>query len=139
MRNLQFFLPKGGFLILAQSLINFFDPATRYDALNHNGDVLELLVSHMPWEDCPALVAVLRHSKRKQGERPPFAVLIMFEILVLHALYKLSDEQSEYQIRDRLSFMGFLALGLESWIPKPSGCFGNTWVTHRSWRPSLRN
>lgn len=94
----------------------------------------------MPWEEfCPALEAVLRRSKRKQGGRPPFAVLLMFEILVLQALYKLSNEQTEYQIRDRLAFMGFLVFGLESWMPKPSGCFGNTWATHRSWRPSLRN
>ncbi len=34
------------------------------------------------------------------------------EILALQALYGLSDEQAEYQVRDRLSFMRFLGLGL---------------------------
>jgi hypothetical protein len=31
--------------------------------------------------------------------------MLIFKILVLQALYDLSDEQAEYQLRDRLSFM----------------------------------
>jgi len=34
----------------------------------------------------------------------------MFRILVLQALYSLSDEQAEFQLRDRLSFMRFVSL-----------------------------
>jgi len=37
---------------------------------------------------------------------------MMFKVLVLQTLYNLADEQVEYQIRDRLSFMRFLGLGL---------------------------
>jgi hypothetical protein len=37
----------------------------------------------------------------------------MFRMLVLQSLYKLSDEQVEYQVRDRPSFARFLRLGLE--------------------------
>src|SRR4051812_32450374 len=40
-----------------------------------------------------------------------------FKALVLQALYNLSDDQIEYQIRDRLSFMRFLGLGLEDRVP----------------------
>ena len=36
---------------------------------------------------------------------------------MLCALYNLSDDQVEYQIRDRLSFMRFLGLGLEGKVP----------------------
>jgi IS5 family transposase len=36
---------------------------------------------------------------------------------VLQTLYNLADEQVEYQIRDRLSFMRFLGLGLETKLP----------------------
>ena len=36
----------------------------------------------------------------------------MLKALVIQALYNLSDDQTEYQIRDRLSFMSFLGLGL---------------------------
>ena len=38
--------------------------------------------------------------------------VMMFKILVLQSLYNLGDDAAEYLIRDRLSFMGFLGLGL---------------------------
>ena len=41
----------------------------------------------------------------------------LFKTLVLGALYNLSDDQIEYQVRDRLSFMKFLGLGLEDRVP----------------------
>jgi IS5 family transposase len=60
----------------------------------------------------PALKRALRRSDRGKGGRPPFDAVLMFKILVLQALYNLSDDQTEFQIRDRLSFMRFLGLGL---------------------------
>jgi IS5 family transposase len=41
----------------------------------------------------------------------------MFKVLVLQTLYTLSDEQIEYQIRDRLSFLRFVGLGLHEPVP----------------------
>ena len=41
----------------------------------------------------------------------------MFKTIILCALYNLSDDQVEHQIRDRLSFMRFLGLGLEGRVP----------------------
>src|SRR5271166_4513527 len=41
----------------------------------------------------------------------------MFKTLVLQASYNLSDERTEYLIRDRLSFMRFLGLGLADTVP----------------------
>jgi hypothetical protein len=87
----------------------FFYLATRYDALSYHGDPLASLASHVPWAEFrPALERVLRRSKRKQGGRPPFDAVLMFKILVLQALYNLSDDQTEYHIRDRLSFLRFV-------------------------------
>jgi len=43
--------------------------------------------------------------------------VLMFETLVLSALYNLSDDQIEYQVRDRLSFMRFPGLGLGDRVP----------------------
>ena len=40
-----------------------------------------------------------------------------FKIVVLQSLHNLSDEQTEYLIRDRLSFMRFLDLDLEDPVP----------------------
>jgi hypothetical protein len=37
--------------------------------------------------------------------------------MVLQALYGLSDDQAEFQIQDRLSFMRFLGLGLGDRVP----------------------
>ena len=41
----------------------------------------------------------------------------MFKTIILSALYNLSDDQVEHQIRDRLSFMRFLGLSLEDRVP----------------------
>jgi IS5 family transposase len=42
----------------------------------------------------------------------PMDAVLMFKTLVLSALYNLSDDQIKYQVRDRLSFIRFLGLGL---------------------------
>ena len=47
----------------------------------------------------------------------PWDAVSMFKAIVLCALYNLSDDQAEYQIRDRLSFLRFLGLGLEDRVP----------------------
>ena len=44
--------------------------------------------------------------------------VMMFKILVLQSLYNLGDDAAEYLIRDRLSFMRFLGLGLADWYRK---------------------
>ena len=41
----------------------------------------------------------------------------MFEVLVLQALYNLSDDQAEFHIQDRLSFMRFVGLALADRVP----------------------
>ena len=51
------------------------------------------------------------------GGRPPFDRLMMFKILILQRYYNLSDEQTEFQIKDRLSFMQFLGLQIGDNVP----------------------
>jgi IS5 family transposase len=46
-----------------------------------------------------------------------FDVVMMFKILVLQALYNLSDDTMEYMLRDRLSFMRFLGLSMTDKVP----------------------
>jgi Transposase domain (DUF772) len=55
----------------------------------------------------------------------------MFRMLVLQSLYNLSDEQVEYQVRDRLSFTRFLGLGIEDGIPEVDS--RRAWA-HRAFR-----
>jgi transposase len=63
------------------------------------------------------LEAALARSDRAKGGRPPYDAVLMFKVLILQTLYTLSDHQSEYPVRDRLSFMRFLGLELEDRVP----------------------
>ena len=58
-----------------------------------------------------------RARTASKGGRPPFDHVLMFKTLVLQASHNLSDERTEYLIRDRLSFMRFLGLGLADTVP----------------------
>ena len=46
----------------------------------------------------------------------------MFKAIILCALYNLSDDQVEYQMRDRLSFVRFLGLALEDKVARRQDC-----------------
>jgi IS5 family transposase len=39
-------------------------------------------------------------------------MVMMFKILVLQRSYNMSDDQTEYQLNDRITFMRFVGLGL---------------------------
>jgi IS5 family transposase len=99
----------------------FFDLGDRYAGLDKFGDPLVLLKQTIPWEAFrPELMALWRtpNEKRKSNAgRKPWDEVLMFRVLVLQQLYNLSDDQIEYQIRDRLSFMRFLDLGIEDRVP----------------------
>lgn len=53
---------------------------------------------------------------------------MMFKVLVLEKLFNLSDDQTEYQITDRISFQRFLGLSLGEKVPdaKTIWVFKNT-------------
>ncbi len=57
--------------------------------------------------------AAVRIGSQERGGRKPWDEVLIFNVLVLQALYNLSDEAMEYQLRDRLSFMRFVGLGPE--------------------------
>ena len=101
--------------------IGFFDVAERYAGLDAKGDPLAQIEALAPWESFrQRLEAVWRRPpqecKSKAG-RKPWDAIVMFKAIVLAELYNLSDEQVEYQLRDRLSFVRFLGLGLEDGVP----------------------
>ncbi len=96
----------------------FFDIDERYAALSAAGDPLQRLASVVDFEVFrPVLDASLARSDGAKGGRPPYDAVLMFKILVLQALYSLSDEQAEFQLRDRLSFMRFVGLELHETVP----------------------
>lgn len=95
----------------------FFDFANRYESISKFGDPLERLNKLINFELFRKEVeGALGYSKDKLG-RPSYDSVLMLKVLLLQALYNLSDEQVEYQIKDRLSFMRFLGLRLEDKVP----------------------
>jgi IS5 family transposase len=101
--------------------MGFFDLSDRCASLDAKKDPLVEIDAVVPWEEFrPALERVWRKpeaERKSRAGRKPMDAVVMFKTLVLGALYNLSDDQIEYQVRDRLSFMRFLGLGLEDRVP----------------------
>jgi IS5 family transposase len=96
----------------------FFDLDERYRRLSETGDPLVRLGKLIDFELFrPRLEAALKRSDGSKGGRPPYDPVLMFKVLILQTLYTLSDDATEFQIRDRLSFMRFLQLGIEDVVP----------------------
>ena len=105
----------------AMAQMTFFDADNRLAALSKQGDPLEAIAGLVPWEEfraeIEAVVLTADADKKSNAGRKPIDALVLFRMLVLQSLYNLSDEQAEYQVRDRLSFTRFLSLGFENRIP----------------------
>lgn len=106
--------------------LGFFDLSRRYEGLDGKKDPLVTLAAVVPWESFRAEIeaALAREAlrtpaaeRKSAAGRKPWDAVLIFKALVVQALYNLSDEQTEYQLRDRLSFMRFLGLGLEGAVP----------------------
>ena len=82
------------------------------------GGSLEKLNRAIDWELFrPKLTKVFKKQAKGAGGRPPYDYVMLFKVLVLQRIYNLSDDQTEYQINDRMSFMRFLGLGLGDRVP----------------------
>ena len=103
------------------SQMGFFDADKRLSILSLKGDPLEAISKLMPWEmfraDIESVVLPAEESRKSKAGRKPIDALVLLRMLVLQSLYNLSDDQIEYQVRDRLSFTRFVGLGIEDGIP----------------------
>ena len=96
----------------------FFDQDLRLSKLTKLGDPLEKLNKGVDFEIFRILLEEkLSKLAKAPGGRPPYDYVLMFKILILQRYYNLSDEQIEYQINDRFSFMRFLDLTIADDIP----------------------
>ena len=96
----------------------FFDQEDRLARLEKLGDPLRRLDSIVDWQAFRPLLKVIHHKQRKSNAgRKPHDVTLMFKMLVPQALYNLSDDQTEFQVRDRLSLQRFLGLAPEDNVP----------------------
>jgi IS5 family transposase len=96
----------------------FFDVEERLRELSAKGDELERLNAVMDFELFRAdLERAVPRSDRSKGGRPAFDRVLMFRVLILQTSHSLSDERTEYLVKDRLSFMRFLGLALADTVP----------------------
>jgi transposase, IS5 family len=96
----------------------FFDQDIRLSKLSQLGDPLERLSAGIDFETFRSFLEDgLSKVAKGAGGRPPYDYVLMFKILILQRFYNLSDDQVEFQINDRLSFMRFLDLTIADDIP----------------------
>ncbi len=101
--------------------ISLWDESARLERLSQLGDSLEKLNSAVNWEifrpRINKAIKSMKNEAKGAGGRPAYDRILLFKILVLQRVYNLSDDQTEYQINDRMSFMRFLGLGLGDRVP----------------------
>ena len=96
----------------------FFDLTDRYALLEKLGDPLPKINQVVDWESFRTTLERIRSKTDPSlGGRPPWDAVLMFKVLVLQQLYNLSDDQIEYQIRDRYSFSRFVGLDPDGGVP----------------------
>lgn len=96
----------------------FFDQDIRLTKLSQLGDPLEKLNQGIDFEIFRSILEKgFEKITKGKGGRRPFDYVMMFKILILQRYYNLSDDQIEFQINDRMSFMRFLNLTISDVIP----------------------
>jgi IS5 family transposase len=86
--------------------------------LTDTGDPLVGLNERIDWEAFRSpLKPVYVESRQRDAGAKRIDSVLMFKVLVLQQLHNLSDERMDHQIRDRRSFMRFLALQTKDRVP----------------------
>jgi len=88
--------------------LGLFDDHFLMEKLTKLGDPLQKLNNYIDWKifESPLDESYKDEDKDlSKGGRPPFSRLMMFKSLLIQSLYNLSDDQLEYQIVDRASFV----------------------------------
>lgn len=98
--------------------IGLFDHENRLRELSEMGDPLEIINRVITWKSFRSIInKSFRKERKSNAGRPPYDYVLMFKILILQTMYGLSDEQTQFQILDRLTFKRFLGLSLDDIIP----------------------
>jgi transposase, IS5 family len=92
-----------------------FEELDRLQELTALGDPLIILNEKIDWESFRKLLQKIRPEKNPQNVRnagrKPFDEVLMFKVIILQRLYNLSDDQMEFQLKDRRSFERFVSGG----------------------------
>lgn len=91
------------------------------ELLKQRGDRLFALDEKIDWkplvETADAIWQATRTKPGRGNSANPWASDIMLKTILLGRIYNLGDDELEYQLRDRLSFMRFVGLGLGANVP----------------------
>lgn len=87
---------------------NQFVARELYREVQGLGDRLELMKEQIDWKPFRPLVASVYNDGSSAGGRPHTDELVIVRAMLLQSWYGLSDEELEYQCKDRLSFRNFL-------------------------------
>ena len=91
---------------------------TQLSKLTKLGDQLITLNEKINWEIFRILIEkAIRKPDYSKGGRPPWDVVLMFKIVMLQQWYNIADENTEYQINDRLSFQRFIGIECGDKVP----------------------
>ena len=96
----------------------FWDWEERQTKLTQKKDLLVRLNNIVPWEAFrPTLEKIHDKPRKSNAGRKAIDAVVLFKLLVLQQLYNISDEELEYQVSDRLSFMQFMGFSLADEVP----------------------
>ena len=100
-------------------MAGLFDYEFQLDKIKEHQPPLQKLNAIIDWElfQKPLEDAFINENKKSNAGRKPYDRLLLFKILILQRYYNLSDEQTEFQIKDRLSFLDFLGLQIGDNVP----------------------
>ena len=98
--------------------MGLFDYEYQLEMIKAHKPPLQKLNTIIDWEMFrqPIEEALYAEHKSNAGAKG-YDKLMMFKILILQRYYNLSDAQTEFQIKDRLSFMDFLGLHIGDKVP----------------------
>jgi IS5 family transposase len=99
--------------------ISLYDESKALERLSRQGDKLEWLNKVMDWRMFQPILnkAKPNRTSEEKGGRPPIPPMMMFKIVILQELYGVSNDDTEYQINDRLSWKRFLGLTMSDKSP----------------------
>ena len=115
--------------------MGLFDYEYQLEKIKAHKPPLQRLDEIIDWEMFrePIETALEKKDRKNKAGRKPYDKIMMFKIIILQRYYNLSNEQTEFHIKDRLSFMDFLGLSFGDNVPDENTIrnFREDLITHK--------
>jgi len=100
--------------------MGLFDYEFQLEKIKAHNPPLQRLDRVIDWEGIFREIleeGLKKEDRKSKAGRKSYDKILMFKILILQRYYNLSDAQTEFQIKDRLSFQHFLGLEFGEEVP----------------------